>query len=374
MAALPRSPENLIRLHRERLGYVNSSAVKFAIMMRAPGYWRRPDLSVVFRTAQSIDVLSACTDPVRWWQQPKPTGGWRTLCSPPLKIWLGQRIARDLVVAQLSPSDGVFDWPRRGPHRYVSHLANAIRTSGPYVMCMDIQSCYPSVDIDAVYQLNLIPPELIRSAIDHREFSYHRVQNTDEGTDAIVYPIVLHKNPTDPSGLLQGGPASSSILAALLQGATESVASGIPCQSYSDNYSIVGSTEAVVVEAARDVARYVTQLRSGRLVFRQEVHDIREGFEHLGFRFEERAGDVAILLTDRKLYLALQKLEAEIESDWAVGACDSTACVRRVLAPHWCLTWHDTEVFSDHAELHLHGLQVAHLGHDVGLSAAGGIA
>ena len=374
MALLPRTPENLARLHRERLGYVNSSAVKFAIMMRLPGYWRRTDLSAIFRTAQGIDVLSACTDPVRWWQQPKATGGWRPICSPPLKIWLGQRIARDLVVAQLTPSDGVFDWPNRGPHRYVSHLAKAIRTSGPYVMCMDIQSCYPSVDIDAVYRLNLIPPELIRSAIDHREFRYHRVQSTEEGRDTVVLPIVLHEDPTDPSGLLQGGPASSSILAALLQGSTETVAPGIPCQSYSDNYSIVGSTEAVVAEAARDVARYVTGLRSGRLEFRQEVHDIRVGFDHLGFRFEESAGGVAILLPDRKLYRALEKLEMELEAGWAIGARDGAACVRRVLAPHWCITRHDTEVLADHAEVHLHGLNVAHLGPEVVLSDANGIA
>jgi hypothetical protein len=353
MAVLPRTPENHCLLSRERLAYARSSAVKFAIMMKLPAYRLRQDYDAVFRIAQTTDVLAPCPDAIRWWPQPKRTGGFRAICSLPLQPSLGQRIARDLIMAQFTPTERVYDWRRRGPHRYITSLGEALRTHGPHVMCMDIRSCYASVDIDAVYGLDLIPPELVRSTIDHRQLRFHRVQERDEGNDAIVVPTLMHVgDPTGPSGLLQGGPASSSLVAALLHGATESVATGIHCQSYSDNFANVGPTEEAVIEAARDLARYVTGLHSGRLDFRQELWDVRDGFEHLGFRFQQRAGEIAVTLTEQKLFRALHRLHADLEINGLMDEDDREVLVRQALAPFPCLSRHDTELLRDQAWMH----------------------
>ena len=350
-AQLPRTSDNTALLNRERLGYARSSAVKFATLMHMRGFRQRQDQGAVFRIARSIDVMAPCADPVRWWPKSKRSGGYRAACSLPLQAALGQRIACDLVVAQFTPTQRVFDWKGRGYHRYVNQLADAIRTNGPFVMAMDITSCYPSIDIDAVYRLDLIPAELVRSTIDHRELSYHRVQNHD-GSDASIVDIVCIEDSTGPGGLLQGGAASSSLLAALLHGVAECVAHGICCLSYADYLTLIGVTEEAVVEASRDIAWYVTEHHSGRLNFRQELHDVRDGFEHFGFRFEQTEGDVAVSLPDGNLYRVLERLENLIDAGSANGPCDLEGQVRLALAPFPCLTGHDREVVRAHAELH----------------------
>ena len=352
-AQMPRTSETAALLNRERTGYARSSAVKFATIMRLRGFRQRRDHQAVFRMARNIDVLGPCPDSVPWWPQPKRTGGNRDITRPPLHVRLGQRIARDLVVAQFTPSDTAFDWADRGAHRYVNRLVEAIRTHGPFVMLMDINSCYPSIDIDAVYRLDLIPPELVRSVIDHRHLSFHRVQNPDDEASALIVPIVCMANSTGPIGLLQGGSASSALLAALLHGATECVAPSIViCLGYADNFTLIGHAEEAVVEAARELARYVTESHTGRLNFRQELHDAREGFEHFGYRFEQQEDGITVTLPDAKLYRVFVRLENLIDAGSANGPGDLEGLVRLVLGPFPCLTRQDREAVWEHGELH----------------------
>jgi hypothetical protein len=189
-------------------------------------------------------------------------------------------MAKDLIHAFQRPDPRVFDWIGRGWLRYATALGRAIERHGPLVAVTDIKSCHESINPDALYRLHYLPAELIRWSLDYRNLSFRRVDecqsNGFHASDG---------NPTGPRGLLQGGPASSGLLTALIGDCVTEVRQAY-CQSYADNFALVGSAPVQMQQAVGELTRIVAGYHVGRLEFHEpQFFDARQGFEHLGFHF-----------------------------------------------------------------------------------------
>jgi hypothetical protein len=298
-------------LDRERHEYVRSRFIRQAILSSLPQF-HRWDHDRLRGLVDHSNPLVRCTADVTWQTKAKSTVGDRPICRMPAQLHLGQVMVKDLINAQLRPSARVFDWTGRGRHRYANSLAHAVEREGPFVATMDIKSCYQSVDPDALYRLsNLLPTELIRWCLDHRNLSFRLVRvNENDGLD----PNTSELKPTGPRGLLQGGPASSALLTALIGHSVTEVRQAY-CQSCSDNFAVVGRTPAVVQQAAGELARIVAGYHVGRLVFHDyEVIDARNGFSQLGFDFRLIGNRVRISPNTGNIIKILKRIEERIAS------------------------------------------------------------
>jgi hypothetical protein len=274
------SERRSLLLNRERHAYIRSPSIRRAILASEPQYhhW---DNALLAELVEAINPLVQCNADVLWRADPKKTGGERPICCKlPAQVHVGGVIAKDLGSAQLRPDPRVFDWSGRGRHRYANSLAQSIIREGPFVAVADIKSCYQSIDPEALYRLDFLPTELIRWSLDYRNLSFRRVDG--------CHAVACHAsdgNPTGPRGLLQGGPASSVLLTALIGDCVTEVRQAY-CQSYADNFAVIGATAAVVQQAIGELVRIVAGLRVGRLEFHKpETFDARDGFDHLGFHF-----------------------------------------------------------------------------------------
>ena len=57
---------------------------------------------------------------------------------------------------------------------YITTACTGLSDAGPFAVTIDVIDFFSSVDIGAVYALNLLPDELVRSVIDTRQLRFRR--------------------------------------------------------------------------------------------------------------------------------------------------------------------------------------------------------
>lgn len=175
----------------------------------------------------------------------------------PLRV--AQTLAKDLMHAQHEPASHIHDWPDRGGcPGAVAHARDAIQHHGRYVVVADIRDCYPSFNPDYLYQIDLLPPEPSRAALDSRELRYSLRGDVPYGYD--------RTEQTRPRGLLQGGAASSSILAYALNDLPEHLPNDVVPICQSDNFIIVCRSRVECEAAAEALSRYYAATRRARFL------------------------------------------------------------------------------------------------------------
>jgi hypothetical protein len=340
-ASLPPSPERDTMLEVERERYVRSGGVKAARLRTMKRLRRLPD-SKICRLANSMNILTPCAAPVRWHHRQKRSGGWRQICDLPTKARLGQLIARDLVVAQISPPEQLYNWPGRGIHRYVEAVRDALSDAGPFIVTMDVANCYSSVNVGAVYALNLLPDELARSCIDSRYLRYRYVSDGQS-------PSHHCSTTADPCGLLQGGPASPVLVVALIG----DIFAGLPADSrprgYADEFAVFGHDQSSAESAAGELARHLAGSRMGPLHVRSVTQDLRDGCGHVGCQFLSIGGEVECWIPDHRLTAVIERMKERIRaasSEERARGADHFA--RVAMGPYrWAARWQHDHVFEE---------------------------
>lgn len=171
--------------------------------------------------------------------------------------------------AQHEPASHIHDWPDRGGcPGAVAHARDAIQHHGRYVVVADIRDCYPSFNPDYLYQIDLLPPEPSRAALDSRELRYSLRGDVPYGYD--------RTEQTRPRGLLQGGAASSSILAYALNDLPEHLPNDVVPICQSDNFIIVCRSRVECEAAAEALSRYLRGNPAGAFSPRMEMVWVRD--------------------------------------------------------------------------------------------------
>jgi len=335
-AALPPSPERDALLQRERLRYVTSGGVKAAHLRRMKRHRGKSDVAIA-SMADRINLLTAPTQTVPWWPKQKRSGGVRRICDPPTKPRLGQLVAKDLIVAQIRPEPHAYDWPGRGVHRCVTDIRNTLQSVGPHACLIDLEDCYQRVEIDNLYRMNLLPTELIQSSIDVRHLSFRRghCHRVDEH-------IVTDMCSADPQGLMQGGPASSAIVVALLGDVSRGISAPVWVGHYVDDFIIVGAEREIVTGAAEELARYLTECPLGPSECKPPRHvDARDGFRFLGCLLWQSGDEVETCIPPERFDSIRDKMVTNIRNPSGGDEHRNVDhFVRKALAPYpWAPPW-----------------------------------
>lgn len=316
-SALPPSPHRDAQLRRESERFARSPGVKAAQLRSLKKLKLLPDAAIA-RRAEHLDLTTACDEPVLWWPEEKKNGGYRQICDLPVKARVGQLIARDLVLAQWSAPPHFYDCPGRGIHRYVEAVRAAVTNMGPHVLLADIIDCYPSTNIAAISRLNLIPDEIVRYSLNPANLTFHHADDQPRERSPWFPCLDRTAEWTDPRGLLQGGPASSALLVALLAGVGRLASQDCQVLGYADDFIIVAATPEAAGTAGGDLARYLTECHAGPLHPHTDLRDARDGFQHVGCIFLQSGSDVVDCeIPDGKLTALIERTHRRIRTAWS---------------------------------------------------------
>jgi hypothetical protein len=229
------------------------------------------------------------------------------LCDLPIKARLGQLIARDLIVAQITPPEHLFAWPQRGIHAYVDAMREAFAVGGPFAVTLDIENFYQSIEASAVYALHILPDELVRYCIDPH---FLRFRYVGDRSSPAYHPVTA----ADPGGLLQGGPASPALVVALLGDIFVNVPASAFPRGYADDFAVFGRDQNSAEIAAGELARHLAGSAMGPLQVRSVVHDVRDGCDHVGCYFVRIGDDVECWIPDSRLTAVIVRMKERIRA------------------------------------------------------------
>jgi len=242
--------------------------------------------------ARRLNVFEPFKGSVPYYHQYRGSKAPRPICSFPRPLKVADRMAKDLIEAQFEPGRHYYNWKGRGSQMLIRSLRDALATRGSFLIIADVRDCYPSINPDVLYELEILPNELVEAALDVRRHSFVRVdpeQLVGGGAkrQSVQRRQYWHGSPEQvaPRGLMQGLASSNAILAVLLNDIVEALPDNITLFVWSDNIAIVCSTENECSHANDALARYFSEHRAGPLSHTVSFFGhIKEQPEFLGYR------------------------------------------------------------------------------------------
>ena len=262
-------------------------------------------IAEVMAEASAIDPFLDCAEPVHWFGKPGRNQA-RPICSfGPIQT-VRHKMIKYAVEAQLIDDRHFFDLRGRGASNAVIAIAHALE-GRPFILTADIQSCFQSINVDALYELQLIPPEVVRYALDYRHLPIERREGEKNHADLRSTSKRYngyHVEAPDPRGLLQGSPASNAFLRHLLSRVVRGVAGQAHVFLYVDNFFVVAGSDDVCGQIKDGLVRQLADCSLGPLHLGSvEISHICDGVEVLGYHLMAQAphGLVNIALSDKNL-------------------------------------------------------------------------
>lgn len=274
--------------------------------------------------ARRLDLSGPYTNPVMYEEiRLGRSGKLRRIFDLPPALRVSHRMATALIGAQFEPQPHIYSWKRRGSARMLHDMTAAFDMGYGALLLADVNSCYDSINFDAVYGLDLLPSEFVAAQLDMRRMNLvrsaceHLAGETIGGAMAVC-PLCLSKmerEPVDQSqceiNLVQGSPVSNSVLAVLFDDLARHLPDGILAFVYSDNIALLARGEDELSAARDALVSYYSHHAAGRLSLKfLFMDDPRNGFEHLGYRVEWREGGWSIGLSDANFERQMARIVA----------------------------------------------------------------
>lgn len=262
---------------------------------------------------------------VPWYYKARSTAGFRKICmfEPEQQMW--HSLAKDLIVARYRPRAHIGDWRERGRDHQIKQLLAAITTSSQVAVVADVKRAFESVNFDAVYELRLVPDELVRRAIDARTHTFRHIDRSERDLPPEARLSTMTNHGDDevvPSGLMEGMSASNAIFSVLLDDLPDHVDEHVLVFAYCDNIILLAPSLLQAQRAQSALVEYLTGHRAGPFDLRSEIHSVRDGFDHLGYHIRlEEDGHLHVGLSMKnweKLVAELDETSGDVStvSDW----------------------------------------------------------
>ncbi|WBL33755.1 hypothetical protein O5O51_03330 [Sinirhodobacter sp. HNIBRBA609] len=259
-----------------------------------------PDLSEALTLCDRINPWLRDDAPVVWHFKPKPKGGHRVICKLPPKMKAVHRMLRDAIAAQLPRDELLYGIPGSGRDDAARALKACQNAGFSCLAHVDIVDCFQRVNPDALYELPL-PKEVIHQQLDTRNI---RFTGIPYGTLSNTSPLgsiwnalngFLHTTthrPNGPTGLMQGSPASSAILAWLLRDIPRSDDTVVLLCF--DNIAVAGQTWMATERALTAIALHLARSPAGPFDLCAPTYSGSEPLEFLGYLFNSEREDIGI--------------------------------------------------------------------------------
>lgn len=274
-------------------------------------YERQPDVSpeAIHEAIAGIDLFAPCLEAVPWFVAAKHGSRPRSICDLGPEQRLRHIAIKHVLEAQLPPSRSFYDLRGTGPAKAVLAITKAVEQFGPYVLSADVANCFASINPDAIYELGVLPPEVIRYALDYRHLPLTR--RATHAPPGIIYSKAHNNNlidnvePTVPTGILVGSPASNALLRHLLSATVSAIGLEERVFVYVDNFYVIASTPEICGHIQESLSRHLAGSPAGPLrLGYSSINHVENGFDVLGYHLF-RAGEGAAVgrtLNDKNLH------------------------------------------------------------------------
>lgn len=257
------------------------------------------DRALIAKQAAGFDPYAAFNRPIPFHEIPRTGRFPRLVCSLPRNMRVAHSMSAHLVCAQFEPHSALFPWPGRGKEDLTASLLNVLRSGRkPYLVMTDVIDCFPSINLDAIYGLKVLPDTLVAATLDTRRMSFRkkdRPRNGDvrsDGETPSVSATVHAGELVGLSGLLQGSPVSSPLLAMLLNDLPDRLPEGVQPYIFADNILVACVTRDAARRVGDALVCYFDSHAAGPLSpTTPEIIEPRSEFTFVGYTFEFIPGD-----------------------------------------------------------------------------------
>lgn len=191
--------------------------IRKSAALKALGRNARRDRAI--HLANEFDAWRTHYPPVHWYKQRKAKGGYRPICRLPLELKAVHQLIADILSALFQPAPHMFGVTGKSRDAAARALKASQREGYVYSVKLDVVDCFQSIDPERLIQFPFpLPKEVIRRALDTRHMMFEEMEPRNVTTTNLFrsgYPTPDQRT-SGPQGLVQGSPASSIILAWLL--------------------------------------------------------------------------------------------------------------------------------------------------------------
>lgn len=261
--------------------------------------------------------------PVTWREEPKRSGGNRIICDLPPELKALHYMLKRALERMFERRDNLFGlrtfnrftWTKESFGRDALALrVKELQNEGFLgLAALDVVNCFPSVNLDGLYEMSWLPKEVIEHAIDTRNlwFRHVREHTVVRGRD-IAGTIGDADKITGPTGLMQGSPLSPVLLATLLCPVpTTQNAQVFLCH---DNLLIVGKTPEDTRSMVDTLVVHFDRCPAGPLILCNPTYADEVPIEFLGYLFDPGRPGISISGGGlERVMKRLNKVEAAVE-------------------------------------------------------------
>lgn len=300
-------PSRQYRSHQ--MAYVGSEAPKLLAAARALP--REASDDEIRAVADAINPLVPSGEVISWRLKRKSSKrGYRPVCELPPVVKAEHYLVRDLVCAAMPTARHIFDIRGRGTLAAIAAIRDALEGGYDWCWVGDIRDCFQSVDADALIHRLPLPRSITSKWLDYRNLTFSPEPMVDNAlSSSVLYVAEAHRR-NRPRGLLQGSPASNSILALLFASMADVFAlhECVPCL-FADNLFVAAKSEAARDAVVSEISAYLSAHPAGRF----RLHKVRylspgDRFEALGWAFTRGAHGIGIEPTDAAVERMFGKL------------------------------------------------------------------
>lgn len=311
--------------------FISSPNIRAPYIKEKSSYWfpdlyDRKDEQLIWKqslaTARSIDLEVRLRPRVPFREEPRSHGkSPRLVVNLPPELRLIHGMAKDCVYAQHQPGPHIYHWPGRGTHLLINDLMNEVRAGKTWLLTADIAQCYSSVNFNAVYSLEILPPELLASAMDPTNLDfrkYQKRQTTNERKNKSrgrqyewsLYDCMNNEFRT-PTGFMEGSSLSGALLAMLFEDLPGRLSEDITVFIFGDNIFVPLREESACREVADTLRQYFAEHPAGPFSLITEIFDLStEAAPSLGYEINaDPFLPYNVAIAQKNLGKALRRIE-----------------------------------------------------------------
>jgi hypothetical protein len=305
---------NLGRTGRARkltYGLLTSHKAKLWALMKAGGIYC--PLESLNEKARELDLSTRFEKPVRVYEKRKSSGGTRLICDLPEDLKAAHYIIGELVSCQTNLVDHVYSRRGKGRDALIHDALEAINTGYRHISLLDIKNCFGSINPAFLERLPL-HQRFVTNTLRLENLNF-AIKDSQKG--AIPEADTLRKsslsyadmvNTGEPTGLMQGSPASSPILARIWNDLPPIDDEKAKVFVYVDEVLIVAKSAASRGEIKDALVRFLADHPAGPLELKCMEVDLRHGFEFLGYEIGLGATGEVEARTSNKTLSKLERL------------------------------------------------------------------
>lgn len=293
--------------------FLRDRKVRLSAALRVMGF--DPDPQAAYALRDQINPWATELPPVAWYWKAKASGGARPICKLSDALKATHIMLASQIKAHLRPGLMLYGVTGKGSAKAATALKEAQAAGYVHLAKVDVIDCFQSFNPDAVYSLKSLPKEVIKQTLDTRHLRFAYVGKAGRRPCCSPAHSRDYHNASGPRGLIQGSPASSAILASLLN--TIALSGDVKVFICFDNIAVAAKDPAGSRATVKTLADLLKGFSAGPFALCDAIYADNVPMEFLGYLFDPDRTDIG--LADRAFVKLTESLILAEGADITAG-------------------------------------------------------